>query len=340
MSGNIKDSSGTTRITLHDNGDLHLRDDDGNRRLTVDTSGNIGISNLTPDYRLDVHGDIGLNDTLHHNGDEDTYILFDTNIITLSCGASQTLTAYAVPSTYYQNYVVINESGDDTDFRVESKDDTAALFISGYYNRIGLGTTAPKNRLDVEGSMAVGNSYSGSNTAPSNGLIVQGKVGIGTNNPTKELEVNGTTRTDILDIVGGSDLAEPFAMSDEERIVPGTVVAIDPRNPGKLRISDQAYDKRVAGVVSGAGGLSPGLTLSQKRIFEAGQNVALTGRVYCWADANYGSIEPGDRLTTSDTPGHAMKAQDNSRAAGAVIGKAMTPLTEGRGLVLVLVQPQ
>ena len=45
-------------------------------------------------------------------------------------------------------------------------------------------------------------------------------------------------------------------------------------------------------------------------------------------------------LTTSATPGHAMKATDLGAAQGAIIGKAMTPLDDGRGLVLVLVNLQ
>ena len=68
--------------------------------------------------------------------------------------------------------------------------------------------------------------------------------------------------------------------------------------------------------------------------------VALTGRVYCWADASNGTIRPGDLLTTSDTPGHAMKVADHNRALGSIIGKAMTSLSEGKGLVLVLVSLQ
>jgi hypothetical protein len=66
----------------------------------------------------------------------------------------------------------------------------------------------------------------------------------------------------------------------------------------------------------------------------------LTGRVYCWANASYGPIEPGDLLTTSDTPGHAMKVTDHAKAQGAIIGKAMTELKQGKGLVLVLVTLQ
>ena len=68
--------------------------------------------------------------------------------------------------------------------------------------------------------------------------------------------------------------------------------------------------------------------------------VALTGRVYAWADASYAAIEPGDLLTTSDTPGHAMRVSDYTRAQGAIIGKAMSKLSEGKGLVLVLVTLQ
>jgi hypothetical protein len=45
-------------------------------------------------------------------------------------------------------------------------------------------------------------------------------------------------------------------------------------------------------------------------------------------------------LTTSSVPGYAMKVTDHSRAAGAILGKAMTALSEGKGMVLVLVTLQ
>jgi hypothetical protein len=83
------------------------------------------------------------------------------------------------------------------------------------------------------------------------------------------------------------------------------------------------------------------MVMSQEGTLADGKHpVALTGRVYCWVDASQGAIEPGDLLTTSSTPGHAMKAADAAKAQGAIIGKAMTGLKEGKGLVLVLVMPQ
>ena len=68
--------------------------------------------------------------------------------------------------------------------------------------------------------------------------------------------------------------------------------------------------------------------------------MAIAGRVYVWADASNAAIQPGDLLTTSATPGHAMKVTDHNRAQGAILGKAMTSLEDGQGLVLVLVSLQ
>jgi hypothetical protein len=68
--------------------------------------------------------------------------------------------------------------------------------------------------------------------------------------------------------------------------------------------------------------------------------VALTGRVYARADTSNGPIRPGDLLTTSARPGHAMKATDRERSPGSVVGKALSPLDETTGLVLVLVNLQ
>lgn len=168
-----------------------------------------------------------------------------------------------------------------------------------------------------------------------------GNVGIGTYAPAEKLQVEGTVKCAVLKLTGGSDIAEPFDVNEGVEIAEGMVLAIDPDSPGNLRVADAAYDRRVAGVVSGAGAVQPGLIMSQEGTAADGKYpVALTGRVYCLADASSGPIEPGDLLTTSDTPGHAMKVADHARAQGAVLGKAMTSLKEGRGLVLVLVSLQ
>src|SRR5262249_31497216 len=153
------------------------------------------------------------------------------------------------------------------------------------------------------------------------------------------LFVNGKASVCTLTIRGGCDLAEPFPMN-EATIEKGSVVVIDAQHPGQLTRSTRAYDTRVAGIVSGANGINPGIALQQEGALDRGENVALTGRVYVQADAAFGAIEPGDLLTTSDTPGHAMKVSDSSRAQGAILGKAMGSLAHGKGMVLVLVTLQ
>jgi hypothetical protein len=155
------------------------------------------------------------------------------------------------------------------------------------------------------------------------------------------LNTDGTAECSVLRITGGSDLAESFDIDDASGVEPGTVVSIHPARPGRLRVADRAYDRCVAGIVSGAGDVRPGMTMGQSGTLANGRHpVALSGRVYCRAVAVNGAIVPGDLLSTSDTPGCAMKVTDPARAQGAILGKAMSGLPEGSGLILVLVTLQ
>jgi hypothetical protein len=135
-----------------------------------------------------------------------------------------------------------------------------------------------------------------------------------------------------------ADCAEEFDISEVSEAEPGTVMVLD-RN-GKLEPSRSAYDKRVAGVISGAGELKPGIILDRQEHRSDRMPVALLGKVYCRVDAQYSPIETGDLLTTSPTPGHAMKASDPLRAFGAVIGKALRALADGQGLIPILIALQ
>lgn len=165
-----------------------------------------------------------------------------------------------------------------------------------------------------------------------------GSVGL-----TLQADTGGESKvtTQVLQITGGSDLSEQFDIHSPEALMPGTLVCIDPEHPGQLIASDEAYDRTVAGVVSGAGGVKPGMLMGQAGTVADGRHpVALSGRVYCRADASNGPIRPGDLLTTSNQRGHAMKVTDHDKAHGAIIGKAMSSLESGEGLVLVLVSLQ
>jgi hypothetical protein len=150
---------------------------------------------------------------------------------------------------------------------------------------------------------------------------------------TGDVEVTGDSR-----LTTGQDCAEDFEVAVAGEIEPGTVMVI--KEGGSLEPSAYAYDRKVAGVVSGAGDCKPAIVLGRCKAQTNRIPVALVGKVYCKVDARFSPIEVGDLLTTSTTPGHAMKADDPLKALGSLIGKALHLLKEGLGLIPILVALQ
>jgi len=142
----------------------------------------------------------------------------------------------------------------------------------------------------------------------------------------------------VMELGTGLDYAEGFDVTDKAAVAPGAVLVIDAKNPGKLALSRKPYDHGVAGIVAGAKKMGSGVRLGADQF---DRDVALAGRVYCNVDATNAGVQPGDLLTTSGTPGYAMKAANYRRAQGAILGKAMESLAKGRkGQILVLVSLQ
>ena len=306
----------------------------------VRINGSVGINTSTPGRPLEV-GDV--------NNPSDGVIRFShkegSSYRTWDVG-----TGDGAAFGWVDNFGIRDVTGNATRLSIEpngnvgigTSDPAARLHVLGDRIRLENGNKVLDLRADggaVDIQSANHPLYINSTGQPTYINLNAGNVGIGTTNPQAKLDVAGWTRTDVLQIDAGADLAEPFAVAGEPE--PGQVVAIDPDHAGQLRLANQPYDRMVAGVISGAGGLRPGLTMQQPEIVQGETHpVALAGRVYVWADASYGAIQPGDLLTTSSTPGHAMKVSDYQQAQGAVLGKAMSRLDEGRGLVLTLVTLQ
>jgi hypothetical protein len=214
------------------------------------------------------------------------------------------------------------------------------LHVNGNENNgltAGLRITSGAQNLIMDGNEIDSDTHLYLNHNGSSNVMLAtggGNVGIGTSNPAQKLHVNGTARVEVLEITG-ADLAEKFPVS--EPVQPGMVVQIDTTRPGRLCIARGAYNRCVAGIVSGANDLAAGAILGHLPGQENAPAIALSGRVWVHCD---GPVQVGDLLTTSDTPGHAMRVGDHSRAAGAVLGKAMTSSESPTGMVLVLVTLQ
>jgi hypothetical protein len=272
------------------------------RALTITGAGNVGIGTASPAAKLDVNGNTILRGNISFDDDIRSIIFPPTT------APNEPMIYMFSSGTSNSDRMVIAHSPSYSNWGIQYRDSDDSIHFQGAgftHVRIGLG---------------------------------DGNVGIGTASPAAKLDVNGTARVKVLEITG-ADLAEKFPTT--ETLQPGTVVEIDPDNPGHLRKAQGAYNKRVAGVVAGANGLSKGIILGNLEGSENHTPIAISGRVWVYADATQEAIEPGDLLTTSDTPGYAMKASDPSRAHGAVLGKAMTRLEKGKtGMVLVLVNLQ
>jgi hypothetical protein len=153
---------------------------------------------------------------------------------------------------------------------------------------------------------------------------------------TGNIDLNGKG-SDIR--LTNADCAEDFDVNGENEVEPGTVMVLG--EDGALFESREAYDKRVVGIISGAGDYKPAIVLDvRRRLSSNRQPIALVGKVFCKVDAQYSAIDIGDLLTTSPTHGMAMKAADPLKAFGAVIGKALRAFPQGHGLIPILVALQ
>ncbi len=177
----------------------------------------------------------------------------------------------------------------------------------------------------------------GVNTAKGAGVYGLSEGGVGLYGKGKlagffegDVEVKGDIR------LVGADCAEQFDIADA--VDAGTVMVLG--EGGVLHQSRRAYDKCVAGVISGAGSYKPGIILDKQESETKRLPIGLVGKVYCKVDAETSPIEVGDLLTTSSTPGHAMRASDPLQAFGAVIGKALRSLPSGKGMIPILIALQ
>jgi hypothetical protein len=201
--------------------------------------------------------------------------------------------------------VRIGGHGEDGDIFLENGDDETTIFLNAEYGNA---------RLGGEGE--------------------DGDIFLWDSDGNERIHLDAQTG-DIR--LSGADCAEHFDVADGSAVDPGSVLIAD---EDYLQPSTEAYDPRVAGIVSGAGSTDPGIRLDHRDGDANRRPVALVGKAFCKVDAEYGEIEVGDMLTTSPTESHAMKADDRKRAFGATLGKALRSHRESRGLIPVLVTLQ
>jgi hypothetical protein len=300
-------------------------------RMVVDKNGNVGINKPIPIQKLDIGGTTKSTQfQVNENGNALTGVtvsLTGTNNIGLLSTASTGIWANGTGTDGVGLYTTSSVTGFGLHAAGRSKFDNTVIIndatLSMYKGGIKTIELNPKETATSGAELKLMNA---------SGVV------------TIELDADfndgdGRVITSELQINGGSDLSENFDVNDND-VKPGMVVSIDEENEGKLKISDQANDKKVVGIISGANGIKPGMLMGQKESIANGEYpVALAGRVYVLAtDEN--EIIPGDFLVSSSKPGYATKAINSQNSQGAIIGKAMSKRNKETGFVLVLVNLQ
>lgn len=122
------------------------------------TEGTVGIGTTTPDYDLDVDGNIGLNEYLYHNDDDNTFIRYEADRIRLTAGGVE-----YIDMENASNEITINEDGAAIDLRVEGDTQDTLLLVDASQDRVGIKTGNPQYDLDVRG---FANAYNQISTIP------------------------------------------------------------------------------------------------------------------------------------------------------------------------------
>jgi len=201
------------------------------------------------------------------------------------------------------------------------------ILVQANTGRVGIGTTSPSATLEVHGS-ATNLLALYDPVAPSDAKFRVTRQG--------DVRADGSYYGAGGIYPGGADVAERINTS--EWVEQGNVVEIDPEHSGFFRKTRSPYSTRVAGIIS----TSPGVVLGNSFDPSADQwednrpVLAIAGRVPLKATTENGAIQIGDLLVSSSVAGVAMKGNLEG-AIGAVVGKAMEPLTEGKGMIMVQV---
>ena len=283
------------------------------QRMIITNTGDVGIGTTAPQAKLHVYG------TLRAQGIVDATTEYPASIDWITTGPSATTNRWAAfVGSATGSYGLVPNAWELYEYPPAANPVFAAVRIS-----IRKTTTAAYKTFVLDGS---------------------GNVGIGTAVPSEALHVMGNIRASGNISADGvinakyQDVAE-WVPSDAD-LDAGTVVVLSQSGANRVTASSIPYDTGVAGVVSAQPGIVLGVGGEEK------EQVATTGRVKVKVDASRAPIRIGDLLVTSDRPGYAMKSRPvdlggvTIHRPGTIIGKALEPLENGDGEILVLLSLQ
>jgi hypothetical protein len=221
-------------------------------RMRIDSTGKVGIGTTSPDYTLDVAGDIGVDQYIYHNGDADTWMKFGDNAITFKAGNLSFINLDKKGSAPHE--FTINDGSNNIDLVVKgngSNEGNPLFKCDASTGRVGInGVGSPDCELHVDGDIKlVGNdprikidgdvdSHPGlefyengtrkwiiynnygddsldfkTDSAIRMVIDQTGEVGIGTTSPKSTLSVAGSLALNVTGINSSNDPGTTYSMA-------------------------------------------------------------------------------------------------------------------------------
>lgn len=224
--------------------------------------------------------------------------------------------------------VYINQANDN------ATSDGEALFIRNLGGGSSTGFFLVQNGVDAPAANTVSqqamvldvNEAAGDAVADEDVFTIRSDAD-GTPDTEFKVQLDGDIVYDGTASSPASDLAEVYPSN--EILVAGDVVALDTNAPGKIKKTSTSYEAKLFGAIS----TKPAVRMGSEIV---GYDVALTGRVSVKVSSENGAIAVGDPLTSSGTPGYAMKATE----PGMIVGFALETHATGLGVIAVFVDAQ
>ena len=253
--GDLSGSDDANRNTGIDFEEDYIGFEASGSTVMVVSGSKVGIGTTTPDYTLDVAGNIGVDQYIYHNGDADTWIRFNDNDMTFKAGNLTFLDIEKKGSAPHE--LTINDGANNVDFVVKgngSGEGNPGMKFDASTNRLGInGIGTPDEALHVDGNIKIQgddprikingdtdshpglelyengtrkwiifNDYTNDNlTFKTNSNVrmsieQDGNVGIGTASPVATLTVNGSVASKITSI---NNSHSPYSITATDHII-------------------------------------------------------------------------------------------------------------------------
>ncbi len=251
------------------------------------------------------------------------------------------------------NGIAISTSGrvgiGSTNFNLDAKLQVITSGLTGIYSSSqgGFGVSAVSDSsIGVYGTSTSDNGVRGASSS-GDGVLGSSETGSGVRGESFNGNFfSGSTPTGLISFrvrndgqvrsnVGFTTPAADFAemLPAEANLAAGDVLVIG--RGGKLARSTRPRQTSVAGVFSTKPGFVGGQGINSEQLNNI--PLAVVGIVPVKVTAENGRVRVGDLLTTSGTPGYAMRCANRLQCVGATIGKAMEPLQGSKGVIKMLV---